>query len=61
MTLKDNLPKFIAEEKYTSEILDDLWEEIENYCNGVDYNDTFSEIEEIIDNYIEEIMEEEDE
>lgn len=29
MTLKDNLPKFIAEEKYTSEILDAIEPEIE--------------------------------
>lgn len=42
----------------TSEISEDLWEEIENYCNGVDHNDTFSVIEEIIDNYIEDMMEE---
>lgn len=44
----------------TSEISEDLWEEIENYCDDVDHNDTFSVIEEIIDNYIEKIMEEEE-
>ncbi len=30
MTLKENLPQFIAEEKYTSEILDAIQPEIEN-------------------------------
>ena len=30
MTLKDNLPQFVAEEKYTSEILDAIEPEIEN-------------------------------
>lgn len=44
----------------TSEIQDDLWEEIENYCDGVDHNDTFSVIEEIIDNYIENIEKEDE-
>lgn len=42
----------------TSEISEDLWEEIENYCDGIDLNDTFLIIEEIIDNYIESIEEE---
>ena len=30
MTLKSNLPQFVAEEKYTSEILDAIEPEIEN-------------------------------
>lgn len=45
----------------TSEISEDLWEEIENYCDGVNHNDTFLVIEEIIDNYIEDMMGDEEE